>query len=226
VNAAPKLKAPVQRSLHDLSLPTPVSEILMRLKVWTLLQSRESIDQHNHQTSLDPRTHSRMYKTGPLLNLREGDRPVHPLVTEVVQMLYASLLEPTVEYHEAELYPMPNEYAAIAHMHTRHDGPGEGHVDYYPSTNLYLYAEPDGGGDLLIAKDLNARSLEEIARDAYRIRPTSGTFVLFDGTRRPHFVEPITSHEVRLSLNFTYWRDRQPDNPPHRRHVPRELVLA
>lgn len=222
--AMSELRPPEQISLRDFGVTTAEQDML-NLQIWTLIHATVSLDTHSHTTSFDDRPYSIMRKTGPILNPRPTDAPPHPIIAECVGNLYRTVLEPTKEYFSADLHPMPNEYAAVGHIHAPGDGPGESHLDYYPSANLYLN---DSEGDLLIAKNPDAKSIDDITRDAYRIHPIAGTIVLFDGTRRPHYVEaiPETSRYSRGSMNFTYWRDVEPSDPPHRRHVDASLVLS
>lgn len=219
-------KPPLQIPLSELGIPT-AHEDALRLKVWTVISNTVSLDVHNHMTSIDDRPYSIMRKTGPLLNPGPDDVPAHPLVMEAARRIYHGLLAPAAEYFGEALYPMPNRYAVTGHLHVPGDGAGESHLDYYPSVNVYLSGH-EGEGDLLIAKTPGKKTMAEIRQDAYRISPIDESAIFFDGTQHSHYVEelPNSLHFSRVSMNCTYWRYREPDNPLHRRHVDAAEVMA
>ena len=83
----------------------------------------------------------------------------------------------------------------------------ECHVDSNPIEGLlYVTDHPEGsGGELIVAKNKNARGEEAIALDATRIFPKAGKLVFFDGRIHPHFVASLMGPldmRVVVAMNF------------------------
>lgn len=83
----------------------------------------------------------------------------------------------------------------------------ECHVDSNPIEGLlYVTDQPPGrGGELVVAKDTQARGEDAIAHNATRIHPKAGKLVFFDARAHPHFVAPLTApldERVVVAMNY------------------------
>lgn len=83
----------------------------------------------------------------------------------------------------------------------------ECHVDSNPLEGL-LYVTthtPEEGGELVVAKSPEARGVDAINADAWRIHPVSGRLVFFDAREFPHYVASLRDDDaVRIvcAMNF------------------------
>ncbi len=90
----------------------------------------------------------------------------------------------------------------------------ECHVDTNPIAGL-LYASghrPDGGGELVIANDVRARSVADADRDCSVVYPHKGHLVFFDGRSNPHYVRAVTSGAPRVVVAMNYYTEDVPES--------------
>lgn len=83
----------------------------------------------------------------------------------------------------------------------------ESHVDSNPLEGLlYITSHPEGsGGELVVANNLDATSVEEVDRDCTIIYPVAGHLVFFDARKHAHYVRPLlqpTDIRVVVAMNF------------------------
>lgn len=100
----------------------------------------------------------------------------------------------------------------------------EAHVDSNPLEGLlYVTDLPKGcGGELVVANNPKANSIEEIEADCSVIYPVTGNLVYFDARRFPHYVRPLTDpNGVRIVVAMNFYvpscpeSARPPDLTPH-----------
>jgi hypothetical protein len=95
----------------------------------------------------------------------------------------------------------------------------ECHVDSNSLTALLFFTDhgPGAGGELVIANDRDASSMDAIDRSCSVIRPQAGHMIVFDGRRNPHYVRPLASEtDVRIVAVMNYYTDLGPEStrPP------------
>jgi hypothetical protein len=101
----------------------------------------------------------------------------------------------------------------------------ECHVDSNSLTALLFFTDhgPGTGGELVVANDSEASSMEAIERSCSVLRPQAGHLVVFDGRRNPHYVRPLTSDaDIRIVAVMNYYTDLGPESvrPPElNRHL-------
>lgn len=91
----------------------------------------------------------------------------------------------------------------------------ECHIDSNPIEGLLYVTEhpPTTGGELVVARDPDARGIEAISRRATRIFPASGKLVFFDARAYPHFVAPLTNPlEERVVVAMNYYLPSCPES--------------
>lgn len=89
----------------------------------------------------------------------------------------------------------------------------ECHVDTNPvEALLYVTDHPRGtGGELVVANDVDARSVEEVDRDCSVLYPVAGQLVFFDARRFPHYVRALRSGHRRVAVGMNYYTDDTPE---------------
>jgi hypothetical protein len=94
----------------------------------------------------------------------------------------------------------------------------ECHVDTNPvEALLYVTDHPRGtGGELVVANDVDARSVEEVDRDCSVLYPVAGQLVFFDARRFPHYVRALRESSLRVAVGMNYYTDDCPEEtrPP------------
>lgn len=90
----------------------------------------------------------------------------------------------------------------------------ECHVDTNPVEGLlYATSHPrDTGGELAVARNVDAYSCERIDKDCHELRPTAGDLVFFDGRHHPHYVRPLVTGEIRVAAAMNYYTERVPES--------------
>jgi 2OG-Fe(II) oxygenase superfamily len=83
----------------------------------------------------------------------------------------------------------------------------ECHVDSNPVQGmLYITDHASGeGGELIVANQVNAKSIEDVDQDCIRINPKRGLLIFFDGRNHSHYVSALTrssSIRVAAAMNF------------------------
>ncbi|GAA3236362.1 2OG-Fe(II) oxygenase [Actinocorallia longicatena] len=91
----------------------------------------------------------------------------------------------------------------------------EAHVDTNPIQGL-LYATtlpPGAGGELVLARDLDAACIEDIERHPTVIHPTAGHLLLFDARRHPHYVRSLASEDgLRVVATMCFFTPSSPES--------------
>jgi hypothetical protein len=89
----------------------------------------------------------------------------------------------------------------------------ECHVDTNPIEGLlYVTDHPIGsGGELVVANNVDARSVEEVDEDCSVVYPTSGQLVFFDARRFPHYVRALRRSALRVAVGMNYYTDDCPE---------------
>lgn len=90
----------------------------------------------------------------------------------------------------------------------------ECHVDTNPvEALLYVTGHPAGtGGELAVARDVGARSKEDIDADCVALHPHEGDLVFFDGRFHPHYVRELRGGEIRVAVAMNYYTDSVPES--------------
>lgn len=95
----------------------------------------------------------------------------------------------------------------------------ECHVDSNPLSGLLFLTNHRRGGELVVAHDVDAASIEEVDRDSSIIRPQAGHLVLFDVRQHPHYARPLRSWwGVRVLAAMNFYTESFPESTR-----PREL---
>jgi hypothetical protein len=89
----------------------------------------------------------------------------------------------------------------------------ECHVDTNPiEALLYVTDHPIGtGGELVVANNANACSVEEVDEDCSILYPSSGQLVFFDARRFPHYVRALRKSALRVAVGMNYYTDDCPE---------------
>lgn len=89
----------------------------------------------------------------------------------------------------------------------------ECHVDTNPvEALLYVTDHAKGaGGELVVANNLDANSVEEVDKDCTAIYPVSGQLIFFDARRFPHYVRALTKPALRVAVGMNYYTDACPE---------------
>ncbi|GAA2988031.1 2OG-Fe(II) oxygenase [Streptosporangium longisporum] len=89
----------------------------------------------------------------------------------------------------------------------------ECHVDTNPvEALLYVTDHPRGtGGELVVANDERAQSVEEVDEDCSTLYPMAGHLVFFDARRFPHYVRRLREPGLRMAIGMNYYTDDCPE---------------
>ncbi|HWM04493.1 MAG TPA: 2OG-Fe(II) oxygenase [Actinophytocola sp.] len=94
----------------------------------------------------------------------------------------------------------------------------ECHVDTNPVEGLlYATSHPQGtGGDLAVARNVDAVSRKRIDEDCDEVYPMEGDLVFFDGRFHPHYIRPLVTGEIRVAAAMNYYTASVPEStrPP------------
>lgn len=119
-------------------------------------------------------------------------------------------------YEEAtgsRIYPTEDQrYAVVMNVQEGTDR-YECHVDTNPvEALLYVTDHPRGtGGELVVANNVDAQSVEEVDKDCSVLYPVSGQLVFFDARRFPHYVRAMHKPGLRVALGMNYYTDACPE---------------
>lgn len=119
-------------------------------------------------------------------------------------------------YQEAtgrKIYPTDDRrYAVVMNVQEGTDR-YECHVDTNPvEALLYVTDHPRGdGGELVVANNVDARSVEEVEQDCSVLYPVSGQLVFFDARCFPHYVRPMKEPGLRVAIGMNYYTDDCPE---------------
>ena len=95
----------------------------------------------------------------------------------------------------------------------------ECHIDSNPLTGLLFCTDHTAGGELVIAHDAAASSIDAVERDCSVIRPHAGHLIYFDARRYPHYVRALTEDSgMRVVAVMNFYTDSCPESTR-----PREL---
>jgi len=90
----------------------------------------------------------------------------------------------------------------------------ECHVDTNPIQGmLYVTSHaPGDGGELIVANNSQAHSVEEVENDCSAIYPMAGHLLFFDGRHHPHFIRNLTNEgDVRVAVAMNYYTSSSPE---------------
>jgi 2OG-Fe(II) oxygenase superfamily len=90
----------------------------------------------------------------------------------------------------------------------------ECHVDTNPVEGLlYATSHPRGtGGELAVAKNVDANSRTRIDEDCHELYPMEGDLVFFDGRHHPHYVRSLVTGEIRVAAAMNYYTAAVPES--------------
>ncbi|WP_184854754.1 2OG-Fe(II) oxygenase [Streptosporangium becharense] len=111
------------------------------------------------------------------------------------------------------IYPTEDRrYAVVMNVQEGTDR-YECHVDTNPvEALLYVTDHPRGtGGELVVANDERARSVEEVDEDCSILYPVAGHLVFFDARRFPHYVRRLREPGLRMAVGMNYYTDECPE---------------
>jgi hypothetical protein len=111
------------------------------------------------------------------------------------------------------LYPTEDKrYAVVMNVQEGTDR-YECHVDTNPvEALLYVTDHPRGtGGELVVANNVDARSVDEVDKDCTVLYPSSGQLVFFDARRFPHYVRALRGPALRVAVGMNYYTDDCPE---------------
>jgi hypothetical protein len=95
----------------------------------------------------------------------------------------------------------------------------ESHVDSNPLTGLLFFTSHQEGGELVVANDKSAGSIEDIEKDCTFIRPRAGNLVFIDGRTHPHYARSLRrDDDMRVLAVMNYYTASCPESTR-----PREL---
>jgi hypothetical protein len=120
-------------------------------------------------------------------------------------------------YQEAtgqRIYPTNDRrYAVVMNVQEGTDRRYECHVDTNPiEALLYVTDHPRGmGGELLVANNVDAQSIEEVDKDCSVLYPVAGQLVFFDARRFPHYVAALRKPSLRVAVGMNYYTDDCPE---------------
>ncbi|WP_084597758.1 2OG-Fe(II) oxygenase [Micromonospora chokoriensis] len=120
-------------------------------------------------------------------------------------------------YEEAagrRLHPTDDQRYAVV-MNVQEGGDRyECHVDTNPiEALLYVTDHPRGtGGELVVANNADAASVEEVDEDCSILYPSSGQLVFFDARRWPHYVRALREPGLRVAVGMNYYTDECPES--------------
>lgn len=116
---------------------------------------------------------------------------------------------------EPVLPALENSHGAVLNVLRGNAMRYECHVDSNPIEGLlYITDNPPGtGGELVVANSQDARSVEDVDRDASVIYPVAGNLIFFDGRRFAHYVRPLKSASgLRVVLAMNYYTESSPES--------------
>ena len=110
-------------------------------------------------------------------------------------------------------------YGAVLNVQRGSDMRYELHVDSNPLEDLlYVTDLPKGyDGELVVANNAKANSVEEIEADCSVVYPTEGNLVFFDARRFPHYVRPLVDpNAIRVVVAMNFYTPSCPESAPRR----------
>jgi hypothetical protein len=134
-----------------------------------------------------------------------------PWLIDFYQGYFRELYE---EVTGRKLYPTEDRrYAVVMNVQEGTDR-YECHVDTNPvEALLYVTDHPPGtGGELVVANNVDARSVGEVDKDCTKVYPVAGHLVFFDARRFPHYVRALrTPSTLRVAVGMNYYTDECPE---------------
>ena len=117
--------------------------------------------------------------------------------------------------HEPVSTAENDTYGAVLNVQRGRAMRYECHVDSNPIEGL-LYATdhpPGKGGELVVANDTNAKSVEATERDCSVVFPVAGNLIFFDARRFAHYVRPMKSEsDVRVVVAMNFYTPSCPES--------------
>lgn len=119
-------------------------------------------------------------------------------------------------YQEATgrlIYPTEDRRYAVVMNVQEGTARYECHVDTNPvEALLYVTDHPRGaGGELVVANNVDARSVAEVDRDCSVLYPVAGQIVFFDARNFPHYVRALRKPALRVAVGMNYYTDDCPE---------------
>lgn len=160
----PEALPPQEIDLSDIGINLSPKDML-RFTNWAMATALFKSTQHNvHNTTRDARPYSYIRKIPIPFDVR-SELPAE--YVNITHEIYSGIYPLYASYLRADLSELPTRYAAEVHVRKNGDGKGEGHVDYYPSCNVYF--SNSKGGELVASRNPEAKTTADIAEDAYHI---------------------------------------------------------
>lgn len=91
----------------------------------------------------------------------------------------------------------------------------ECHVDSNPLQGvLNITTHKKGhGGELVVSNSVSAIGTDEIDSDCVVIYPEKGKLLLFDATKSPHYVRPLSSdNDIRVTMTMNFYTPTNPES--------------
>jgi len=110
-------------------------------------------------------------------------------------------------------------HTIVLNVQRAEDARYECHVDTNPIQGmLYVTSHPEGGGgELVVANDSSAMSVDGIESNCSMIYPQRGHLMFFDGRKNPHYVRPLLDpHAIRVAVAMNFYVPSGPESlrPP------------
>jgi hypothetical protein len=153
--------------------------------------------------------------------------PIHGVRGEIVWRelpwlidLYRGLFRDLAQQYTAENVRIAESrrYGTVLNVQ-RGDGERyECHIDSNPIEGLlYVTSHASGtGGELVVANNVNADSVEKVDADCSVIYPQEGHVVFFNGRSHPHYVRPLLVGDIRVAVAMNFYTESVPETtrPP------------
>jgi hypothetical protein len=114
------------------------------------------------------------------------------------------------------VYTAENDiYGAVLNIQRGDSMRYECHVDSNPIEGLlYVTDHPKGcGGELVVANNSSASSIDEVNKDCSMVYPVSGNIVFFDARRFPHYVKALVrKDDVRIVVAMNFYTPSCPES--------------
>lgn len=137
-----------------------------------------------------------------------------PWLSQMYRSVFLDLAQRVAGGHSVRA-AQDDRYGVVLNVQHGSEMRFECHVDSNGLTALLFCTDhgPGAGGELVIANDSEASSMEAIDRSCSVVRPQAGHMILFDGRRNPHYVRPLTSDaDLRIVAVMNYYTDLGPES--------------
>jgi hypothetical protein len=149
--------------------------------------------------------------------------PIHGVRGEVVWSelpwlidLYRNLFRDLAQQYTSEKVSVAKSqrYGTVLNIQRGGGERYECHVDSNPIEGLlYVTSHPvEMGGELVVANNVNADSVEKVDADCSIIYPQAGHVVFFDGRSHPHYVRPLIMGDLRVAVAMNFYTESVPES--------------